>query len=314
MDERGFRRVLPMILVAALIAVGCDRSATPATPLRIVIEGADLAPESVTSRRDGTLLIGDGVRGILEARAGMPRARTWASLPADDPPGIFGVFADEVGGTLWVCTTTLDDAGKPAGPPSMLHALDLASGAHRAHYELPKPNAFCNDVAVDASGTAYMTDTNNMEILRLAKGGKQLDFWAGNGAFGPPDAVLDGIAVLGDRLYVNALATGALFSVALQPDGSAGAIMKLTLDRGLDQPDGMRAIAADCLLVAEYGNGGRLSSIRVQGDHARIEVLSEEFSNGTAAVTLAQGVAWVLEYADEKAPAALVGFALPGDR
>ncbi len=49
------------------------------------------------------------------------------------------------------------------------------------------------------------------------------------------------ISVLGKRVLVNALATSKLFSVPINPDGTAGAIVEVMLDRPIDRPDGMRA-------------------------------------------------------------------------
>jgi len=36
--------------------------------------------------------------------------------------------------------------------------------------DLPAANGFCNDIAVDAAGNAYITDTNNMSVDVLKKG------------------------------------------------------------------------------------------------------------------------------------------------
>src|SRR6185437_13172984 len=89
--------------------------------------------------------------------------------------------------------------GAPPPPPADLYAFDLKTGAYRAHYPFPTPGSFCNDIAIDATGNAYATDTNNMEVVRLKKDAQQLEVWAGKGGFGPKGGVLDGIAVLGRR-------------------------------------------------------------------------------------------------------------------
>src|SRR6185437_6389365 len=117
------------------------------------------------------------------------------------------------------------------------------------------PGSFCNDIAIDATGNAYATDTNNMEVVRLKKDAQQLEVWAGKGGFGPKGGVLDGIAVLGRRVLVNALGTSKLFSVPIDPDGKAGAITKVTLSRPISGPDGMRSFGNDELLIVEGGAG-----------------------------------------------------------
>jgi hypothetical protein len=63
---------------------------------------------------------------------------------------------------------------------------------------------------VGADGGAYVSDTANIEVDRLVPGGFELEMWAGSGAFGPKGGVLDGISVLGNRLFVNTLATSKL--------------------------------------------------------------------------------------------------------
>jgi hypothetical protein len=67
-------------------------------------------------------------------------------------------------------------------------------------------------------------------------------------------------------------------------------------------------------LLAEYSDGGRLTLIHVDGDRARVETLSEIFSHGVAAVTVARGHAWVLEYrAADTGPFFATGVAFPGE-
>jgi hypothetical protein len=57
--------------------------------------------------------------------------------------------------------------------------------------------------------------------------------WAGNGGFGPKGGVLDGISVLGNRLFVNTLATNKLFVVPVETDGKPDTITEVKLDRGI---------------------------------------------------------------------------------
>src|ERR1700720_1574826 len=102
-------------------------------------------------------------------------------------------------------------------------------------------------------GTAYISDTGNMEVDRLPRGGRQLQVWAGHGGFGPKGGVLDAISVLGNRLFVNTLATSKLFAIPIKADGTAGAITEMKLDRAINQPDGMRSFGKDSVLIVEGG-------------------------------------------------------------
>ena len=134
-----------------------------------------------------------------------------------------------------------------------------------------------------------------MEIVRLRKGGKSLEVWAGNGEFGPQGGMLDGIAVLGRRVVVNTLATSKLFSVPIGPDGKPGSSVEVKLDRAISRPDGMRAFGRSGLLIVEGGDGGRLSRIALSGDTGKVSTLHEGYPDGAVAVTVVGTTAYVLE-------------------
>lgn len=299
-------------VLAALAAVaGCSKApesteadaaatataAPAAPPAEIVIPGERIIPESLTSTSDGSVIIGSvGTRTIYRAAPGAATAEAWIQ-PANDIQSVFGVLADESSGTLYACSGSLGPPAEGQTPmASALYAFDLQSGAYKAHYPLPTAGAACNDIAVDGGGNAYVTDTTNMLVGRLVPGGDKIEVWAGaGGEFGPPGGVLDGIAVLGDRLLVNALITSKLFAVPIGADGKAGAVAEITLDKPLDRPDGMRSFGANGLLVAEGGGAGRLGHVVLDGNTGTNTTLREGFPDGAVAVTVVDGTAYVLE-------------------
>src|SRR5262249_49769848 len=144
-------------------------------------------------------------------------------------------------------------------------------------YELPTPGAGCNDVAIGADGTVYVTDTFNMEVARLPKGGSKLEVWSPSGAFGPKGGVLDGISIVGDRVVVNTLATGKVFGVKIGSDGKAGPVTEIALDRPIERPDGMRAFGKDGVLVVEDG-ANRLSRIVIDGDKGKVTTVADKLA------------------------------------
>jgi sugar lactone lactonase YvrE len=284
--------------LALLAAAAAASLAHAAAPAEINIPGERLATESLTSAADGSVIVGSvGGRTIFRAKPGAAAAEAWIQPGTEGMAGVFGVFADDKSNTLWACSGSFGGppgAGPPP-PPSALYAFDLKTGAHKGHYSLPTAGGFCNDIAVGSDGTAYATDTQNMEVVALKKGGTALEVWAGNGAFGPKGGVLDGIAVRGNRVVVNTLLTSKLFGVAIGKDGKAGTAAEIKLDTPVERPDGMRSFGKSALLIAEGGGGGRLTKVVLDGDSGKRTVLKEGFPDGPVAVTVVGTTAYVLE-------------------
>jgi sugar lactone lactonase YvrE len=294
-SKQSFLRVATTALIGAAAAA---QAASP--PAEIAIDGDKIFPESMTSAPDGSVIFGSiGQHAIYRAKPGSGSADVWIAPDTGGLSSVFGVFADPKSNTLWACTGTPaflpPQPGAPPPAPSKLYAFDLKTGAQKAHYTMPTAGAFCNDIAVDAAGNAYATDTNNMEVVRLKRGAQQLEVWAGNGGFGPKGGVLDGISVLGKRVLVDTLATSKVFSVPIEADGKSGTVTEVTLDKAISRPDGMRSFGKDKLLIVEGGNGGKLSKIALSGNSGKVETLKEDYPDGPVAVTVVGTTAYVVE-------------------
>jgi sugar lactone lactonase YvrE len=274
------------LILAAGMAAGSP-------PAEVTISGEGIFTESLTSTRDGALIFGSATRALYRAAPGETQAQLWVELPASSPRSIFGVLAHEPSNTLWVCTGTL---GKVEAPPprASLYALQLATGALKKAYPLPTADALCNDIAVGADGSVYATDSPNMQIVRLAPKADRLEIWSEN-AFGPKGGVVDGIAVLGQRVYVNTFRTHKLFAVAIAADGSAGEVVNLVLNEPVRQPDGMRPIGPSRLLLGENFANGRAWFVDVDDKRATLTPASPVYSNGAIAVTASGKDAWALD-------------------
>jgi sugar lactone lactonase YvrE len=288
-------------LLGALSTLSVALAALPgiaaaALPDTIHIPGEKIFPESLTSSSDGSVIIGSiGQKQIYRARPGSDTAEVWIPAGTDGIHNILGVFADNGSNTLYACSNVV---GPPTGAPTVnatLYTFDLKTGKSKGHYVFPTEKGLCNDIAVDSRGNAYATDTNNMEIVRLKKGGTALEVWAGNGAFGPKGGVLDGISVLGKRVVANTLVTSKLFSVPIEADGKAGTAVEVKLDRPISRPDGMRSFGKSDVLIIEGGNGGRLSRIALTGDTGKVTTIKEGYPDGPVAVTVVGSTAYVLE-------------------
>ncbi len=300
-------KTLVGLLLASVATHGTAFAAT-SLPDTITIPGEKIFPESLTSTSDGSVIIGSiGQKAIYRAKPGAAAAEIFIPSGRDGLNGVFGVFADNESNTLYACSNVFGPPSTASAVNATLYAFDLKTGATKAHYGFPTEHGFCNDIAVDAGGNIYATDTNNMEVVRLKKGGTALEAWAGNGSFGPKvppgppvpngprPGVLDGISVLGQRVVVNTLGTSKLFSVPIKADGMAGPVTEIKLDREISRPDGMRSFGKNDVLIVEGGNGGRLSRIALSGDTGKVTTLKEGYPDGPVAVTVVGTTAYVLE-------------------
>jgi sugar lactone lactonase YvrE len=275
-------------LTAGLVAV--PASAAPGD----IALGKAVFPESLSSSRSGDLFIGSFRGGVLRVSP-QGKVSQWIAPGADGTRSIFGVLVDEPRHTVWLCSTDMSEYGIVAPGDqtgSWLKAFDLATGKITASYAVPRDNAHCNDIAVAADGTAYVTATGP-DVFRLKPGAKALELWVSDPRIQPPKAGgADGIAFGGDgQLYVNSIGGGLLFRIAIAADGS-GKVTQLTTSRPLVRPDGMRPISGNSFALAE--GGGRISRVDISGDTAKITSLKEGLA-GPTAVTVSGKTVWYVE-------------------
>jgi sugar lactone lactonase YvrE len=290
------RRLLLASLSALPIVVTALPAAAAAPPDTITIPGEKIFPESLTSTSDGSVIIGSiAQKAVYRAKPGSDTAAVWIAPGTENLHNVLGVFADNKAGTVYVCSNLLGPPGPGPAVNAQLLTFDAKTGTAKGHFVFPTEKGVCNDIAVDADGNAYATDTNNMEIVRLKKGATALEVWAGNGAFGPKGGVLDGISVLGKRVVANTLATSKLFSIPIGAGGKAGTVTEVKLDREISRPDGMRSFGKSDVLIIEGGNGGRLLRIALSGDTGKVTTVKEGYPDGPVAVTVVGTTAYVLE-------------------
>jgi hypothetical protein len=284
----------PALLLAAALAGSTAQAAAPVSPAaEIRIPGSGIYPESLTSSKDGTVYIGSIGKGqVYRARPGTDSVETFIAAGTGGIRQVFGVYADDAHNTLWVCSNVFGGApGGPPPPPSALHSFNLKTGAPTGRYEFPG-GGMCNDIVTTADGTAYATDTPNMQVMRLARGAKALEVWAGHGAFGPPGGVLDGITLVGGRVIVNTLATSKLFAIDVAKDGKAGEINPLKLTHPILRPDGMRAYGKDALLSTDAN--GKVVKVTITGNVGTLTTVKDGF-DGLVSVTPVGKVVYALE-------------------
>jgi sugar lactone lactonase YvrE len=284
------------------IAVAVLSSATSLTAIAetrsIALPGLRAFPESLTSTADGTLFIGRlGDGGIVRADARSGEVAVFVPPGASESRSISGVFADERANALWACSNDLSALGGPSGSGdwrSALKGFDLRTGAAKRSVPLPGAHAFCNDIAVDARGAIYVTDSAGPNILRLPAGAATFEVFASSPQFSPPEGGigLDGIAFGRDgNVYVTTYTAGGLFRVDVKR-GRADGVTKLHGRSPLTRPDALRSLGEHSFLLIE--GSGTLDRVSITGDAFAVAPIRGGFREPTS-VTRVESTAWVSE-------------------
>ena len=279
--------------LASALAAAAALAATSACAQRsgdIRIDDTAVFPESVTSTAAGAVYAGSTKGNVYRALPNEQLATAWIKTsPENGILAILGVLADEASKTLWLCSAPNFFGPERSQGVSALMAFDLDTGAKKGEYAFPPPASVCNDIAIARDGTAYATDTQNGRLFKLAKGGSTLTLYGEDRAL----VGVDGIAFAEDgTMYVNNVRSNQIIRVA-DNNGAMGALTVLELSEPISGPDGFRPLGGNRFLQAE-GNTGRVSVVRIEGNRAVIEVLSDEFVS-TPGATAVGNTAYVLE-------------------
>lgn len=238
-------------------------------------------PNGITRASDGTLYIGSVVSGQILQIAPDGNITTFF-------PGSEEVFAatslrvDEQRGILW--GTSPDFLGVPNAEGEMIRrphrvfAIAITTGEVVRSLTMPD-NGFGNDLALDSNGGVYITDSFNPRVYYLDLNANQLTTWIEDELFHPePEAIgLAGIARNSNgTTIVGMFSEGEIIKIA------NSAVEVISLERPLENPDGMQFASDGSLLLTEAAiesGNGRL---------VRINVLSN--SNPKPVETLASGL------------------------
>ena len=260
------------LLVAIVCTLSLGQVAGAQVRTEITPSDTAVSPENITSSRDGTVYFGSMTNGtIYRAAPGASRAEPWILASTTGLTRVLGVLADDRSGTLWVCqNATGGRDGAPMEGQTALRSFDLRSGAAKGTYPFPPNSRICNDIAVAADGSAYVSESYGGKVHRLKPGATALEVWASDSAM----SVIDGLAFLGDgSLYVNTFNTGRIFRIPVDADGSAGAIVPIETSMPLVRPDGLRTAGPNTLIQAEQQ--GRIAELTISGNRAEVRVLRD---------------------------------------
>jgi len=200
-------------------------------------------------------------------------------------------MVDDAKSLLYACDNDLGVSPVQA----TVRTFDLASGTPKTAYPF-SAGGFCNDFTLDGSGNLFVTDSFG-KIWTLPKGGTALSVWSSDALLAPSSSSgfgADGIAFDGTgAFYVNAFSDSRLLRIPVQADGSAGAAQSITVSPALSNPDGMRVIDANTLLVVE-GGANRLTKVAVSGANGTATPLVSRLDTPTSVVT-AGARYWITE-------------------
>lgn len=277
--------VMAMLLAACTTATGAPEAAD------IRINGSRVHPESIASDAAGNIYVGSVGGTIYRAAAGSESAEPWiVPNAANGLTSLFGVLADDARGLLWVCNNPPFGGPPQPGALSGAKTFDLATGDIRGNYDFPAGPAACNDIAIAADGTAYVTDTSGGRIFALAPGAETLTLFAqGEDLVG-----VDGIAFAADgAMYINNVRSHQVQRVNRAPDGSYAGLTNLVLSEPVNGPDALRPVSGNRFLQAE-GPGNRVTYVDIEGDRAIITPIRTELDSSPG-VTHHAGVAYATE-------------------
>ena len=117
-------------------------------------------PEGVAFDAKTRRFFATGLMGgqIMEVDAASGDERVFYAYAA--PVQLSGAKVDEQRRRLWVCVSDI------SGPVGGVDLFDVDSGALLRHFDLAR-GGICNDVALDADGVAYVTDSFQPVIYRV---------------------------------------------------------------------------------------------------------------------------------------------------
>ncbi len=262
----------------------------------IIIPGDRYFPEGVTATSEGVFFVGSLFEGcIMRSPAGAAQMEPFIESGSNGLVSVLGLWADENRNTLWACSSDAGNGKLTGSAPVGVKAFDLQTGAAKGSYDFPG-GGFANDLTLDLEGNLYVTDSWSPRILRLQAGGMALAEWINDPQLGVEQWSLNGIDYdpLCNVIYTVNQRAGQLFRIAIEPDGSAGAVTLVETSQELRRPDGLKVIGPTTLATAEGGAGG-MSIISVSaGDTAQVQRIEANL-DGVTTFAYYQEKAWVVE-------------------
>jgi sugar lactone lactonase YvrE len=306
--ENGRDADPPFRLVEVPLAVGAGQGIIETRTKGFFSEG-------VTVDDDGNFYIGSMNLGLIHkvASNGTTSSAFISPNSENDLVSVIGLYADSANDRLYVCSSDAGNSQQAGDAQAAIKAFDLSDGSFVASYTWPAytdpwvdmedsgvpngVNGFCNDMTMDGDGNLYATDSWYPRILRLPAGGDSLEEWVVDADVFPSADPwhLNGIDIdpSTDTLYVVENHPGALFAVPILGNGSAGMVTKITTQRPVYMPDGLKVIGDGMLAIAEGQTSG-MATVEITGFQGFVRRVSTGF-DGVATFAMLDGNAWLVE-------------------
>ena len=278
------------ILAAALMVFAVQgvtfAQEEPEAPDLIVVERANIYPEGIEyDPENARFLIGSLSEGtIFEV---FDDGTHGAFIEDEALMSTVGIEVDADRNRLLVAETNVAAFGDPtAEPRASLGVYDLTTGERLDLVDLlaatPEGAHFANDVAVDAEGNAYVTDTLGELVYQVDLAG-EVSVFVESESFGDADVLPNGIVFHPDGyLLVSDFGNGFIFKAPLD---SSSAVTQVEMDEPIPGADSMVLHPNGNLIVV--GNAAQtVFSLHSDDDwaSATIEGVSPDHPATTAAI------------------------------
>ncbi|MEK6681572.1 MAG: DJ-1/PfpI family protein [Nitrospirota bacterium] len=239
------------------------------------LRGENVYPEGIAyDSKTESLFVGSFYKGEIQH---IQKGNVTVFVPAgqDELHSVVGLFADAKRRRLWVCNSEAG-ASQRATPESIgkasVHIYNLDSKALLKRIAFTQQSGhFCNDIALDANGNAYITDSFSPIIWKVGSTDFVLSEFVNDDKFRGEGFNLNGIRITPDGKYLITVKmnSGQLFRISLK-DRS---VIEIKLNRPIDAGDGMIFSGKRELLVVE-GFGAKEPGIATL-------IFSKDYSSAT---------------------------------
>ena len=254
-------------------------------------------PESFTySAQQEVFLLGSVTQGLV---AKVDKAGAYTPFIADDRlVSTVGLLVDDASNTLWVTNSDPGAGARTAtatqGTLAAIATYDATSGEPKAYYDLGGLSAgahFANDIALDAAGNAYVTDSFAPVIYKIAAGGEASIFAQSPLFLTEQGFNLNGIAWHEDGyLLVGKYNSGELFRISTTDPTD---IQPVALPEALVGADGIHLIDGEHLLVVQNLGADRTVELTSTDGWKTATIVREKrsaLSMPTAATTAGESI------------------------